>query len=358
MPNGSQEPPPVDRSRKPSENTAPRVDLQAALPPEIGFGTLAGGPGVKSAVPLAVPDAVSQVSSLVSPARAAPKPPLGPPGSVGGQRGPVAPVTSVPIVPTSSKPSMGGGGAGAWPSLRVFMPQQVAFSGGQCLATGLRNLGNSCFMNSVLQCLLSISPLRERLLHDVYRSEPQLCARLGSHGEITVALAALFRSLCAGNMRFVVPMELFMCIRKWSSMFADGDQHDSHEFLTWLLDELAEDMRRKPAPASDDTGSSPGEITGMSFTEDSLAKASADAWNAYLRRSSSWLVEMFHGMLLSRLRCESCGFCSISFSPFSGLLVPVHDQPMPMDLNSCIQMFCTDETIDSWCATVCDGVMV
>ncbi|NWI44569.1 UBP43 hydrolase, partial [Picathartes gymnocephalus] len=100
---------------------------------------------------------------------------------------------------------------------------------------GLRNHGNTCFMNAVVQCLSNTAPLAERLALGRYRAR-------GPRAEVTHRLAALVRALWTRDYTPQLSAEFKNIVSKHSSQFRGNAQHDALEFLLWLLDRMHEDL--------------------------------------------------------------------------------------------------------------------
>ncbi|NXV36664.1 UBP43 hydrolase, partial [Rissa tridactyla] len=100
---------------------------------------------------------------------------------------------------------------------------------------GLRNHGNTCFMNAVVQCLSNTAPLAEVLALGRYRAR-------GGRAEVTHRLAALVRALWTRDYTPQLSAEFKNIVSKHSAQFRGNAQHDALEFLLWLLDRMHEDL--------------------------------------------------------------------------------------------------------------------
>jgi len=105
---------------------------------------------------------------------------------------------------------------------------------------GLKNLGNTCFLNSSLQCLSATIPLTDYFLGYNYRSEINKENFLGTGGKLVVAYAELMKQMWLEASDVVKPIAFKAQLEKFAPQFRGYHQHDSQEFLSFLLDGIHE----------------------------------------------------------------------------------------------------------------------
>ena len=109
---------------------------------------------------------------------------------------------------------------------------------------GLQNLGNTCFMNSALQCLFHCLPLVRYFLSSTFQQDINTDNPLGHGGEIARIFAALLDPIWRGGVRSVAPRGFKRTMAKFTHLCQGTDQHDSQDLLSVLLDMLHEDLNR------------------------------------------------------------------------------------------------------------------
>jgi ubiquitin C-terminal hydrolase len=109
---------------------------------------------------------------------------------------------------------------------------------------GLHNLGNTCFMNSALQCLFHCLPLATFFLSGRFLGDVNFENPLGHKGEIAHAFAKLVQLVWCGGVRSVAPRAFKRTMAKFTHLCQGTDQHDSQDLLSVLLDMLHEDLNR------------------------------------------------------------------------------------------------------------------
>jgi ubiquitin carboxyl-terminal hydrolase 4/11/15 len=219
---------------------------------------------------------------------------------------------------------------GHWPLHKSFCkpvdpedtPNFVAQSDGR---VGLINLGNTCFMNSALQCLSHTAPLTRHFLSGNFVADVSRTNPLGTGGKLADAYAAVMKELwMRPGARQAKPHALKRAIALFAPRFAGTLQHDAQEFLAYLLDGLHEDLNRiQQAPYVEMPDFRDGQNMGV---------AGSRAWEAHLRRNDSLVLDTFYGQFKSTCVCPRCKRVSVSFDAFNhvSLEIPQNNAIVPI----------------------------
>ncbi|XP_020242461.1 ubiquitin carboxyl-terminal hydrolase 21-like isoform X2 [Asparagus officinalis] len=115
------------------------------------------------------------------------------------------------------------------------------------IGASLKNMGNSCYVNAVLQCLTHTVPLVEALRSSDHSS---LCSR-GADEFCSFCILKKHVDYCLRASGFSITPKLFVNnLSKISSDFEPGQQQDAHEFLCCLLDKLHQSFNSEHSPIS------------------------------------------------------------------------------------------------------------
>ncbi|KAJ4705426.1 Ubiquitin carboxyl-terminal hydrolase [Melia azedarach] len=183
---------------------------------------------------------------------------------------------------------------------------------------GLRNLGNTCFMNSAIQCLAHTPELVDFFLGE-YQKEINYENPLGLNGELALAFGDLIRKLWAPGAMPVSPRLFKLKLANFAPQFSGYNQHDSQEFLAFLLDGLHEDLNRvkcKPYVEAKD---------GEGLPEEEVAE---EYWRNHRARNDSVIVDLCQGQYRSMLVCPVCKKVSVTFDPLMYLSLPLPSTTM------------------------------
>ncbi|XP_006869715.1 PREDICTED: ubiquitin carboxyl-terminal hydrolase 36 [Chrysochloris asiatica] len=156
------------------------------------------------------------------------------------------------------------------------------------VGAGLHNLGNTCFLNSTLQCLTYTPPLANYLLskeHARNCHQGSFCMLCVLQNHIVQAFAN------SGNA--IKPVSFIRDLKKIARHFRFGNQEDAHEFLRYTIDAMQKACLNGCAKLDRQT------------------------------QATTLVHQIFGGYLRSRVKCSVCKSVSDTYDPYLDIALEI-----------------------------------
>ncbi|XP_068954142.1 ubiquitin carboxyl-terminal hydrolase 8 [Petaurus breviceps papuanus] len=209
------------------------------------------------------------------------------------------------------------------------------FGGSGPALTGLRNLGNTCYMNSILQCLCNAPHLADYFNRNFYQDDINRSNLLGHKGEVAEEFGIIMKALWTGQYRYISPKDFKITIGKINDQFSGYSQQDSQELLLFLMDGLHEDLNKA------DNRKRHKEENNDHLDD---FKAAEHAWQKHKQLNESIIVALFQGQFKSTVQCLTCHKKSRTFEAFMYLSLPLASTSK-CTLQDCLRLFSKEEKL-------------
>ncbi len=207
---------------------------------------------------------------------------------------------------------------------------------------GIRNMGNTCYLNSIIQCLSNVIPLTRYVL-EKKEFEGHLYLNK-SKKEIKVAVYWYHTmNQMWNNNKILEPVVFKRLFGEIDPRVSGFDQNDAHEIFLSLLNVLHDSVS---FPVEMNISGEPKN------PRDLLIQNSYMSWKNSWEKQYSKIVELFAGQLYMTTKCPHCQYKSQNFEPFFLLSLPILSKHR--NLYDCIQTFQETEILDDENKWKCD----
>ena len=211
---------------------------------------------------------------------------------------------------------------------------------------GFTNCGNTCYMNSALQCLIHLPELNPRE-NEIFKSDLKKSTK--KEFKLLKQWIQLYKEMWYENEESVINTIPFIrtfverCNEE-NIYFQIHDQNDVSEFLNGFINILHEEISRGV------TISPSGKPTN---DMGKLQVSSIHKWNDHFNEKYSFIIKDFHGQAINTTQCPKCNYYTNNFDPM--LLISLDINQNTNDIYDSLNTYTSPYFVDNLNLWTCDN---